>query len=759
MHTITHEPERIFFESVIAHAITPEAIDRVHHQYQVEQDGRWRKIDFAIIGDRIKLALELDGFRYHAEGQISQDEFSDQLERQNALILDGWTVLRFSWADVSTRPEHCINIIRRSLVADESLHPILASVGIRPHLVQTEALMALKRCRAECGKRGIVVLPTGLGKTFLAAFDMAEFDGRALFVVHNNEVLNQAAQTFQRVMPNRTVGFFHGLQRDACSDVVCANIYSLHENNLAQYFAKSDFDYVVIDEFHHAAAKSYRTLLAYFLPRFTLGLTATPLRTDQQNVVSILDNNIIYSLDAATAIERGYLAPFKYIAYRDNVDYSGIRHNGFRYDVNDLNRALIIEKRDEAVFQRYVENGMQKAIGFCVSVEHADRMAEYFQSRGVTSSSIHSKMLKNHRKEAIANFRSGKLRVVFVRDIFNEGVDFPDVRTLMFLRPTESRLIFMQQLGRGLRLSPSKNEVIVLDFIGNYRGAEHISGYLSALGGPRKEGAGSLKPIYYYDNGCSVTFTEEAIEAISAIGSRIKSDIDIVKKIFAWAAWRSRLPSFCDILDMNDIKVAEIFAAYGSWQEFVSRLKSLDNSWNFADIDLPADLADLNWDQIGEYLDQDHGLLNNALASIGALAPELLDSLCLITSAHPPGTPKDSNEIIRAIEDISKKSRELFDALRVAVFVMSFEHDLHNIPPQTIADGTQASRNLEAVTHYRDTVRAGAEATACAKWLESLVDRDTAVVNEDKLQFGDLLAGHRCLSATTYLFEEIVTQW
>lgn len=760
MQSILHEPERVFFESVISEAIAPEAIGRVQYQFPVTLCGRNRKIDFALLGETKKIALELDGFRYHAEGQISQSDFSDQLERQNSLILENWTVLRFSWLDVSTRPEYCVNVIRRSLVDDVSLHPILAAESVRPHLVQSEALNALAEIRDKGAKRGLVVLPTGLGKTYLAAFDAAKFSGRTLFIVHNNEILHQASSTFQRVMANRTVGLFHGHEKAPTSDVVCGNVYSLHSRNLQQFFSPKDFEYIIIDESHHAAAKSYRELLGYFKPAFTLGLTATPVRTDQQDIVSLLDKNVVYSLDTATAIERGLLVPFNYTAFCDDIDYSKIHHNGFRYDVKDLNRALIIEKRDEAIFEHYTASGMHKAIGFCVSIEHADRMADYFRQRGVAAVSIHSRLLKDVRTKAISDFRANTVQVVFVRDIFNEGVDFPDVRTLMFLRPTESRLIFMQQLGRGLRLSSMKHEVKVLDFIGNYRGAEHVYSYLAEVGSPDQQVA-AQKPVYLFDNGCSVTFTEKAVEAIAAVGISVKTDIDIVKKVFSWAGRKSKLPSFCDFLEMTDFRIADVYSVYGCWNQLIARLRMIDDSWNYSDMQLPEVVSGLTLDEIGEFLDGDRGLVENAVMSIRDLCPQF--HVCMAILTTPPKKQArggvDIAPICEAIERIAKDSREILDAMRVAVFVLSFKHSVSRLKIPPFDGAVVAGRNLEAATHFRDTVRVGVESSECLAWLTALMRFDSPHREIDSEYFNYLLAGHRILSDIQSSYHEIVSGW
>jgi len=206
-----------------------------------------------------------------------------------------------------------------------------------------------------------------------------------------------------------------------------------------------------------------------------LGMTATPDRTDRKDIFELFDYNKIYEVPLAEAIERGFLVPYTYYGLTDNVDYSRIRFENQRYRVDDLERLLIIPERNEAILREYLDKGEgDKAIGFCVSINHAERMAEYFNQHGVTAAAIHSQ--SPTRDEDLTAFRENKTQVAFTVDLFNEGMDFPNVRVLLFLRPTESKTVFVQQLGRGLRLYAGKDRVRVLDFIGNYKRAHDLSG-------------------------------------------------------------------------------------------------------------------------------------------------------------------------------------------------------------------------------------------------------------------------------------------
>ncbi len=259
-----------------------------------------------------------------------------------------------------------------------------------------------------------------------------------------------------------------------------------------------------------------------------MGLTATPERMDKKDILPFYDNNIIFRMDQKEAIEMGYLVPFHYYGFKDNIDYSKIYFNGFKYDVNDLNKLLMIKDRDNAVIKKFKEMGKsRKSIGFCISIEHADWCAKSFQDAGINAKAIHSKLDDSEtsfdvkkRDQLIKDFRKNKYQVAFVVNMFNEGVDFPDVECLLFLRPTESKTIFIQHMGRGLRISPGKENVLILDFIGNYRTAGMV---LSGLG--LSGGTGDLKKIkknskelyYYSNNGCEVEFENEVIDVFKKL--------------------------------------------------------------------------------------------------------------------------------------------------------------------------------------------------------------------------------------------------
>ena len=338
-----------------------------------------------------------------------------------------------------------------------------------PSTVQHEALAALAASREGGYRRGLVVLATGLGKTWLAAFDAVRMGARRiLFVAHREEILAQAAATFVRILPRKRVGYYTGRSRDADVDVLCASVQTLARAEHLERFAPQHFDYVVVDEFHHAAAGTYRRLLTHFAPSFMLGLTATPDRTDQSDILSLCDDNLVYSCHLFAGIQAGLLAPFHYHGIQDeSVDYREVPWRNGRFDPEQLSNKLATLARARHALREWRSRSQQRTLAFCVSTRHADYMADQFTRAGVAAAAVYAGSTLG-RAQALEKLHAGTLQVVFSVDLFNEGVDLPSIDTVMMLRPTESKILFLQQLGRGLRRSEGKQHLVVLDFIGNH---------------------------------------------------------------------------------------------------------------------------------------------------------------------------------------------------------------------------------------------------------------------------------------------------
>lgn len=348
-----------------------------------------------------------------------------------------------------------------------------------PRGAQIEALCTLEHTRAEGARRALISAATGVGKTYLAAFDSEKYK-RVLFVAHKEEILRQAANSFQNVRKSDDYGFFDGNEKCTDKSMIFASVATLGKSEYLNetYFSKDYFDYVVIDEFHHAVNDQYMRIVEYFKPQFLLGLTATPERMDGRNIYEICDYNVPYEISLKDAINKGMLVPFHYYGIFDKTDYSQLHQVRGKYDDRELNKTYIgNERRYELIYKNYCKYGSKRALGFCCSKEHAKDMAREFCRRGIPSVAVYSDAHGEYTEDrsiAIQKLIQGEIRVIFSVDMFNEGVDIPAVDMVMFLRPTESPIVFLQQLGRGLRKSMGKEYLNVLDFIGNYEKAGRV---------------------------------------------------------------------------------------------------------------------------------------------------------------------------------------------------------------------------------------------------------------------------------------------
>lgn len=349
--------------------------------------------------------------------------------------------------------------------------PTVSYGVIQPRFAQVEALAQLEATYAEGYDRAMVVMATGLGKTYLAAFFARNF-GKVLFIAHREEILYQAKRSFARVLSDKTFGIYDGKVKEGQADVVFASIFTLSMKRHLEIFTKDEFDLIVVDEFHHAAAKSYERVLAYFKPKFLLGITATPDRNDYKDVYAICDGNVAYRIDFIEAVQRGWLAPFRYYGVYDDTDYTQITWRGNRYDEVELLQAQLRTEVAENILRAWEKHKQTKTLVFCSSIRQADFLANYFNEHDYRTVSLHSKQVHITRSKAIAMLEKGELDAIFTVDLFNEGVDIPAVDTLLFVRPTESLTIFTQQVGRGLRLHPAKQYCVIIDLIGNYRNAD-----------------------------------------------------------------------------------------------------------------------------------------------------------------------------------------------------------------------------------------------------------------------------------------------
>lgn len=405
---------------------------------------------------------------------------------------------------------------------------------IRPYPYQQEILDKLYAERKVRGiYRNLVVAATGTGKTVISTFDYQRFckenpgsANRLLFVAHREEILRQSLETFRGVMKDPNFGeLFVGKTRPTDTKHLFVSVQTLNSQELCDRLAEDYYDYIVVDEFHHAAAPSYQQLLEHFKPKVLLGLTATPERMDGKSILDYFGGCIAAEIRLPEAIDRKLLCPFQYFGVSDTVDLDGLKWSRGGYDKSELSHLYSFERgvaelrADHIVrsLDRYVANmNAVKGLGFCVSVDHAKFMAERFNAYGIPSIYLIGGASDEERFTAKERLVSGEIRFIFVVDIYNEGVDIPEVNTILFLRPTESLTIFLQQLGRGLRLSDNKECLTVLDFIGQANKKYNFEEKFEAL-------LSSTKHSVQYElkngfvsapKGCYIQLEKKAAEAI-----------------------------------------------------------------------------------------------------------------------------------------------------------------------------------------------------------------------------------------------------
>ena len=441
-----------------------------------------------------------------------------------------------------------------------------------PTPIQHEALQALAATREEGYTRGLVVLATGLGKTWLAAFDVVQMGARrVLFVAHREEILNQAAATFARIRPSARIGFYRGQQRDTQVDVLCASVQTLGKVEHLERFRSQHFDYIVIDEFHHAAAPTYHRLLNYFVPSFMLGLTATPDRTDSANILSLCDDNLVYESNLFAGVTAKLLVPFHYYGvFDEDVDYQSIPWRNGRFDPELLANKLATLGRARHALNTWRNRAQTRTLAFCVSTRHADFMADYFVRQGVKAAAVYASS-ELSRGEALEQLTSGELEVLFSVDLFNEGVDLPAIDTVMMLRPTESKILFLQQLGRGLRKADDKDKLVVLDFVANHKSFLHkpmaLMGQSMTYRGLADFANAVEQQNLDLPAGCYVNYDLQFIEFLKSLDSgSVESDYRALSDSLG------RRPTLTEFYH-SGVNLTDMRRQYGSWFGLLAELE------------------------------------------------------------------------------------------------------------------------------------------------------------------------------------------
>lgn len=443
--------------------------------YDIYQNSRYA--DFLLENGGRKVAIEIDDETSHNKSLVSSNKFYDDLLKQNSMIYLGWDVYRWAVRQMQIQPEAVKDELRVFLGSQPRFKEIEdylptqrgktldgAHLELKQH--QREALDALQAMRDRHETIALLYHATGTGKTVTAVMDAKRCGGRTLFLAHTQELINQAADTFRRLWPEVTVGRYMEAIKEPDTHVVCGSVQSvaLHLED----FREDAFSYLIVDEAHHAAADTYQKILAYFHPAFTLGLTATPERTDDNRAILDIFKNTAHKLDIQTAVEIGELVPIRCIRIHTNIDLTRVRFNSVQYNIRDLESKIYVPERNRLIVDTWLQYVRDKrTVVFCASVRHAEQIAELFRQAGVSAAAVSGGMKPAERREFQDRFVRREILVLCACDLLNEGWDCPEIEVLFMARPTMSRVLYTQQLGRGTRLFPGKESLMVFDFVDN----------------------------------------------------------------------------------------------------------------------------------------------------------------------------------------------------------------------------------------------------------------------------------------------------
>jgi superfamily II DNA or RNA helicase len=433
--------------------------------------GNHRFIDFALESAGEKIAIEIDGETWHNPGKVSSEKYYDDLLKQNSLIHQNWKVYRWVYKQLLTQRER----VKDELINFFGDYPLFKelqdflpeqkgqAIILKDH--QREAIDKLEAMRNNKETLALLYHATGTGKTITAVTDAKRVGKRTLFIAHTKELIQQAKETFEKAWGEVACGIYMGSEKVKDTPIVCASIQSLIGN--LNEFQPEDFGYIIIDEAHHGGAESYKEILGYFKPEFTLGLTATPERADGEDILKLF-KNVAHKLDLQTAVEIGELVPIRCIRVKTNVDISQVRINGVKYNALDLESKLFVPERNKVIIDTYLDYVKdKKTVIFCASVFHAETVSELLKEKGVKAEAVSGTTNVKVRDKILKEYEQGEIKVLCACDLLNEGWDSPSTEVLFMARPTMSKTIYLQQLGRGTRKYEGKECVMVFDFIDN----------------------------------------------------------------------------------------------------------------------------------------------------------------------------------------------------------------------------------------------------------------------------------------------------
>ncbi len=522
-------------------------------------------------------SAQVTGLEWNVRASSARNR--DVLDKFAAVFESYWQSDEFVPYDGTQFDEEALRVGRTS----QGPVVLLSPVELRPEPFQERLLELINLSRSRGHHRNLLVAATGTGKTVMAAVDYARLRqtlprARLLFVAHREEILDQSRATFCYALRDPSFGEkWVGRSRPTRFEHVFASIQSLHANSLDD-LPPDHFDVVIIDEFHHAAAASYRRLLDHVKPVELLGLTATPERSDGLPILHWFDDRIAAELRLWDAIDQHRLAPFMYFGIHDGLDLRDIPwRRGQGYDVDAL--STLYTSTDawarnvlHEMLKHSEDPAAMRCLGFCVSIDHARFMARHFNDHGVPSVAVWGDSSDADRRSALRDLADGKVRAVFSVDLFNEGVDVPSVDTVLMLRPTESPTLFLQQLGRGLRLSPGTGKAFctVLDFVGTHRREFRFDRrYRALIGGTRRDIEHAVQQGFpFLPAGCHMQLDEKASEIVlqslrEAIPSRWPAKVEELRTLYNTRS----TATLAEFMYESGLDLGEVYEGNRGWSD------------------------------------------------------------------------------------------------------------------------------------------------------------------------------------------------
>lgn len=521
---------------------------------------------------------------YEWNVRLTSYEHGEMIQQLNNYLDQEWQIsepLTLDWIESYKKQYHKQNQTILSVVYQTDTVSEDGTTFITPNKMQKKALTQIQELRNKGANRELIISATGTGKTYLAAFDVKEVNPkRLLFIAHREQILNSAKESFKKILGGSPTkfGVLSGTKKDLEADYLFATIQTLAKKDIQQLFDPKHFDYIIIDEVHKAGANSYISTIDYFKPNFLLGMTATPERTDGFNIFELFDYNIAYEIRLPEALEEDMLCPFYYYGV---TDYE--KENQLISETTDLSY-LVSDERVDFLINKINYYGSDKnmttGLVFCRSKDESSAMAKAFNERNIPSISLTGDQSIGDREDAIQQLEEGIISYIFTVDIFNEGIDIPKINQIVMLRNTESNIIFIQQLGRGLRKSENKNFVTIIDFIGNYKNNYMIP---MALADDATRNKNNLRRDTFETNYLSgisaINFEEIAKERIySSINQAKLDNMMALKKIFIELQNRiNRVPLLTDFQKSNMLDPSIITTKYTSYYDFLCKIKKAES--------------------------------------------------------------------------------------------------------------------------------------------------------------------------------------